>query len=179
MGTDENGNLRKAPEKRDDAISFDAERAEFFEALGHPTRTKMLQVLAQGQRSFSELKKQLGIESSGNLSFHLGKLDGLVKTNSDGNYTLTDNGKEAVLVIETSLRTENCKEEKQNRRHKLEVTPIAISIVWAVMMLVISFYLGGITTLGTEVLEVLIFGFIASLLIVTSIGQNRGLRTKF
>src|SRR5215472_6134006 len=83
---------------------FDERRAEFFEALGHPTRIRILQFLAEGEQSFSELKRKLEIDSSGNLSFHLGKLASLVKTNSDGNYALTDDGKEAVRVVETSVQ---------------------------------------------------------------------------
>lgn len=33
------------------------------------------------------------------MTFHLGKLDGLVKTTSEGNYALTDDGKEALRLI--------------------------------------------------------------------------------
>lgn len=78
---------------------FDKSRAELFEALGHPMRIRILHVLASGPMGFSELKRSLGIESSGHLQFHLGRLDGLVKLQPDGNYSLTDDGKEALLVV--------------------------------------------------------------------------------
>jgi hypothetical protein len=45
------------------------------------------------------LKKATGIESSGLLSFHLGKLTHLVSPNQQGAYELTDQGKEAVRMI--------------------------------------------------------------------------------
>jgi DNA-binding transcriptional ArsR family regulator len=77
---------------------FDLREAELFEALGHPARIGILQALNEGVLGFSELKKRIGIDSSGHLAFHLSKLGGLVSTNSDGKYYLTDRGKEALRV---------------------------------------------------------------------------------
>ncbi|MDA4124434.1 MAG: winged helix-turn-helix domain-containing protein [Thaumarchaeota archaeon] len=57
---------------------FDSARAELFEALGHPNRIRILQAMREGPLGFAELKRQVGIESSGHLTFHLGKLGGLV-----------------------------------------------------------------------------------------------------
>lgn len=42
--------------------------------------------------SFSELKRKLGIKSSGMLDFHLKELRGLIILNSEGKYTLTKEG---------------------------------------------------------------------------------------
>jgi DNA-binding transcriptional ArsR family regulator len=77
---------------------FDLREAELFEALGHPSRIGILQALNGGPLGFSELKKRIGIDSSGHLTFHLSKLDGLVNTNSEGKYCLTDRGREALRV---------------------------------------------------------------------------------
>ena len=85
---------------------FGSERAELFEALGHETRIRILQILSETPSGFSELKKRVNIESSGNLSFHLGKLGNLVRTDSNGDYLLTDDGREAVRVIDTSIQCE-------------------------------------------------------------------------
>lgn len=49
---------------------------------------------------FAELKREVGIESSGHLQFHLGKLTGLVTTNAEGSYALTDDGREAIRVLD-------------------------------------------------------------------------------
>jgi DNA-binding HxlR family transcriptional regulator len=78
---------------------FDSSRAELFEALGHPTRVKILRTLETKPMGFAELKREVGIESSGHLQFHLGKLNGLVSTNAEGSYILTDDGREAIRVL--------------------------------------------------------------------------------
>jgi DNA-binding transcriptional ArsR family regulator len=85
---------------------FNITRAELFESLGHPTRIQILQLLSQRPMTFSDLKKQLGIESSGHLSFHLGKLTHLVNTSSGGAYVLTEDGKEALRLMETIVKVE-------------------------------------------------------------------------
>jgi DNA-binding transcriptional ArsR family regulator len=77
--------------------------AELFEELGHPVRIKILQCLGEAQLSFSELKRKVGLESSGHLQFHLGKLDGLVRI-LGGDYALTDDGREALRLMETLKR---------------------------------------------------------------------------
>lgn len=82
----------------DDAV-FDASRAELFEALGHPTRIRILQALGETPLAFSELKRKTGVQSSGLLSFHLGKLNNLVAASKEGPYQLTDQGKEALRMV--------------------------------------------------------------------------------
>jgi DNA-binding beta-propeller fold protein YncE/DNA-binding HxlR family transcriptional regulator len=79
--------------------SFDSTRAEIFEALGHPMRIRILYALEGGPMGFSSLKKEVEIDSSGHLQFHLGKLHHMVKTNAEGSYALTDDGKEAIRVL--------------------------------------------------------------------------------
>ncbi|MDG6941232.1 MAG: winged helix-turn-helix transcriptional regulator, partial [Nitrososphaerota archaeon] len=81
---------------------FDASRAELFEALGHPARVQILRALERKPLGFAELKREVGIESSGHLQFHLRKLTGLVGTTSDGVYALTDEGREAIRVLNTT-----------------------------------------------------------------------------
>ena len=49
-----------------------------FEAISNPLRIKILKLLSKKSMSFSELKRYLGIRSSGKLDFHLKKLEGLV-----------------------------------------------------------------------------------------------------
>lgn len=78
---------------------FEAIRAEAFDVIGHPTRIRILQSLDKKSLTFSDLKRLVGIESSGHMSFHLGKLKDLVKTTPDGTYVLTDDGREALRII--------------------------------------------------------------------------------
>jgi len=79
-------------------------REEVFEAISHPLRIKILQLLADRPMSFSELKKALGVRSSGKLDFHLKKLGNLVTLNSEGKYTLTGEGYAALQAITTVRR---------------------------------------------------------------------------
>ncbi len=59
---------------------------------------RIIRLLAASPRSFSELKSALDIESSGQLQFHLGKLKGLVRTTDASDYSLTDEGREALRI---------------------------------------------------------------------------------
>jgi DNA-binding HxlR family transcriptional regulator len=83
---------------------FNSDNAELYETLAHPTRILILQTLADHPLRFAELKRLTNIESSGNLSFHLNKLGSLVKADPEGNYCLTDEGKEAIRVVEATER---------------------------------------------------------------------------
>jgi DNA-binding HxlR family transcriptional regulator len=71
--------------------------AELFEAISHPTRIRILKALEKQPSSFASLKRQLSIDSSGNLDYHLKKLGQLITVRQDGLYALTDAGKEALL----------------------------------------------------------------------------------
>jgi len=86
------------------ANEFNSDKAELYETLAHPTRILILQTLSDHPMGFSELKRATNIESSGNLSFHLNKLGPLVKPDSEGNYGLTDEGREAIRVVEATER---------------------------------------------------------------------------
>lgn len=73
--------------------------AELFDAIAHPVRIKILKILEKQPTSFASLKRQLGIESSGNLDYHLKKLGELLAVRENGLYGLTNAGKEALLSI--------------------------------------------------------------------------------
>ena len=98
-------------------IETDRQRAEVFDALGHPTRILILKVLSEGSLGFADLKKKVAIESSGHLQHHLTKLNGLIKTDEYGKYCLSDEGKDALLTVQTVENTSpsNAKE----KAHKL------------------------------------------------------------
>ncbi len=75
----------------------DKQRAEMFDALGHPTRIKILKVLSEGPLGFSDLKRSLSIDSGGHLNHHLDKLGDLIKKEEYGKYCISDKGKDALL----------------------------------------------------------------------------------
>ncbi len=82
-------------------VEEDRKRAEVFDALSHPTRIMLLKALSDEPLGFADLKKKLGIESSGHLQHHISKLGGLIKTDDYGKYTLSDQGKDALHSVDT------------------------------------------------------------------------------
>ena len=84
-----------------DQSDFNVGRAELFDAISHPVRIRILEALEGKDLGFSQLKKEIGVESGGRLAFHIAKLRYLVKTNSAGNYELTDDGREALWSAKT------------------------------------------------------------------------------
>ncbi len=75
--------------------------SDVFEAVSHPLRIKILKLLAKRPMRFSELKRELGIKSSGKLEFHLRKMNNLIALNGEGKYTLTKDGYAALQAIDT------------------------------------------------------------------------------
>ena len=61
-------------------------KAEFFKTLGHPARIRILELLAEGEHSVTELMPELGLESS-HLSQQLAVLRkaGMVVSRKQGN----------------------------------------------------------------------------------------------
>jgi DNA-binding HxlR family transcriptional regulator len=112
-------------------IEQDKQRAEVFDALGHPTRILILKVLSEGAVGFADLKKKTSIESSGHLQHHLTKLNGLIKTDEYGKYCLSDEGKDALLTVQT---VENASPEKQvkvkgHKHFRVGIKPVAFLLV--------------------------------------------------
>jgi len=73
---------------------------ELFEAVSHPIRIDIVQILAEQPLGFADLKRELKISSSGLLDFHLKKLDDLVTINKEGRYSLTEKGFAALTTVE-------------------------------------------------------------------------------
>ena len=114
--------------------SFNASKAEVFEALGHPTRIRLLQTLSEKPLPFSELKRAAGLESNGLLTFHLGKLSGLVRLNPEGAYALTDEGREALRIVEAS---KNQSQERPFQGPSIHVPHLKTVLAVFVVVLVI------------------------------------------
>jgi ArsR family transcriptional regulator len=70
---------------QDTTLPISTVKAELFKALGNPARIRALEVLAEGERTVSELQPLVGIESS-HLSQQLAVLrrTGLVSTRKEG-----------------------------------------------------------------------------------------------
>lgn len=124
----------------DEKIGFDSSRAELFEALGHPIRVKIIESLSKTPLSFSELKKRIGVESSGHLQFHLNKLNGLVETTSEGSYKLTDDGREALRIMGTMKETAETDIGHDSKNGILKFS-IAYSLIVFIVLIFLSLYL--------------------------------------
>jgi DNA-binding HxlR family transcriptional regulator len=108
-------------------IEEDRQRAEVFDALGHPTRIIILKALNERAMGFAELKKRVNIQSSGHLQHHLSKLDGLIETDGNGKYCLSDQGKDALLAVQTVENVAGLGVKKNERRS---------AILWAISGLI-------------------------------------------
>jgi hypothetical protein len=92
--------------------------------------------LANHPLRFAELKRLVNIESNGNLSFHLSKLGSLVKTDSEGSYCLTDEGKEAIRIVEATERVsqQTRPESRRLRSSRVGRRESAILLTLAVLL---------------------------------------------
>jgi len=84
-------------------------KAEFFKTLGHPARIRILELLAEGEHSVTELMPELGLESS-HLSQQLAVLRraGLVAARKQGNtviYSMTSQDMAELLQVARKVLT--------------------------------------------------------------------------
>jgi DNA-binding transcriptional ArsR family regulator len=112
---------------------FNRDRAELFEALGHPTRIRIVEALSESPLGFAALKRKMEIDSNGLLAFHLGKLGGLVKTSANGDYMLTDDGREALRIM--TLKNSIAPHAEKTR---YSITPVQIAVLLIAVGLVIA-----------------------------------------
>lgn len=127
------------------------ERAEVFDALGHPTRINILKQLSRGALSFADLKKTTGIGSSGHLQHHLTKLDGLIKADNYGNYCLSDAGNDALFVmqaIKADSRKGRLKSVSYGRKSRMLLTTIVVALT--VCLVVPTLYLSSVSITLTQ-----------------------------
>ena len=69
-----------------------------FASLRHPIRRKILRTLSAGPKSFSDMQRIFGIESS-HLTYHLESLGNLVSKTAEGKYALSSLGEAAVSMM--------------------------------------------------------------------------------
>ncbi|MEM3703245.1 MAG: winged helix-turn-helix domain-containing protein [Candidatus Bathyarchaeia archaeon] len=72
---------------------------DLFEAVSHPLRVEILKLLAKRPMRFADIKRELKIDSSGLLDFHLKRLNNLIGV-SEGLYVLNERGYAALQAVE-------------------------------------------------------------------------------
>ena len=92
-------------------------KAEFFRALGHPVRVRILQLLRDGEMTVGALQAELELDSSGT-SQHLAALrnQGLVSTRKDGTsvyYSVKDERTLMLLQLAKAIISSNLEENSQ------------------------------------------------------------------
>jgi len=127
------------------------QRAEVFDALAHPTRIRILKALQEEALSFADLKKRMGIESSGHLQHHLSKLGDLIKTDRHGRYCLSEQGKDALFTVQTVENTGGFGGERKKYHTSNAYGPKArtfwntIIVSLTIVSLIGGFYISNIT----------------------------------
>lgn len=92
-------------------------KGEFFRALGHPVRVRILQLLRDGEMSVGALQAELDLDSSGT-SQHLAALrkQGLVSSRRDGTsvyYSVKDERTLMLLELAKAIISSNLEENRQ------------------------------------------------------------------
>jgi DNA-binding transcriptional ArsR family regulator len=138
-------------------IDEDRKRAEVFDALSHPTRIMLLKALSEESLGFADLKKKLGIESSGHLQHHISKLSGLIKTDDYGKYTLSDQGKDALHSVDTVERVAGAKASENKKAHTsksntvLKATTVILAVLLALSLALAAFEYSNVLSLQSEI----------------------------
>lgn len=125
----------------------DQRRAEIFDALGHPTRISIIKALNEEPLGFADLKKEVGIDSSGHLQHHLNKLNGLIKTDEQGKYCLSNQGRDALLSVQIVERAAGSTSKngfgrshmKSSRRLKLISVFLAVALIFVSAVAVLEY----------------------------------------
>lgn len=92
-------------------------KADFFRALGHPARVRILELISEEERAVGDLQTELGIDSSGT-SQHLAALrrQGLVETRREGTtifYKLKDPRVTQLLTVAREILTSNLTQTRE------------------------------------------------------------------
>ncbi|BCU68952.1 ArsR/SmtB family transcription factor [Stygiolobus caldivivus] len=78
---------------------MESQNGDIFDAISHEIRRRIIQLVAERPRTFSELQRELELESAA-LAFHIKKLNGLIMKDEQGYYKLTQLGMKAYNVIQ-------------------------------------------------------------------------------
>lgn len=138
--------------------------SKIFVCLKHPIRRRILRILSDGPRSFSDLQKEFRIESS-HLSYHLDGLENLLYTTEDGKYALSHFGEAAFSMMKdveeprVTPYSGHIAVKKNPRRHfklgrfSVPLWPVAVLIVLMISSGVLGYYFWNTFTVPLEIKE--------------------------
>lgn len=105
-----------------------AEISDVYGVLAHKIRLKLLEILyREGYVSYSDLKDKLGLETTGQLNFHLKKLDRYLKKDKKS-YTLSEDGKLVMQILEVNKKLLEGQDIESVDTHKTEMNRVGVII---------------------------------------------------
>lgn len=116
---------------------------EAFALLGNETRMEIVQVLGKAAepQSFSEIRKEVGVDDPGQVNYHLNKLKEHFVNQSDGGYRLLEPGHRIIQAVFSGVVTGTSVQE---------VTPIDAPCPYCGRSVEISYREGRLVILCTE-----------------------------
>jgi len=101
---------------------------DLYNILGHPLRRKILLLLAKkGYMQYSDLLKELNIETTGQLNFHLTKLGNLI-TKDGKAYRLSEDGKTVIRIMELNEKILSGEEVESIETRATELSRVGVLI---------------------------------------------------
>ncbi|NOZ77492.1 MAG: helix-turn-helix transcriptional regulator [Euryarchaeota archaeon] len=95
-------------------MSEEPENGDIFQMLSHPYRKEIIRLVSRRPMMYTELMEGLGIES-GKLRFHLEKVRPLLQQDKHKKYVLSEQGKKALVFLESAERLEVPVERETDR----------------------------------------------------------------
>jgi DNA-binding transcriptional ArsR family regulator len=118
-----------------------------FAALKHPIRRKILRLLSEGPRSFTEMQNLSNVNSP-YLTYHLESLEDLISKTENGRYRLSNMGEGAVALMEKVEETPKAtpKYPLSSRRRRFWNMFQLSATVLAIVLILIGWHLTSLTT---------------------------------
>ncbi len=113
-------------------------------ALKHPLRRKILRMLYDKPRSFSEILEVLSIDS-GHLNYHIKSMGDIVTRTEDGKYTLSSVGLAAIELV-GKVEEQDKSTEARKRTRRISKLAIVFSVILAIALLSATVYAVTFTT---------------------------------
>jgi len=136
--------------------------AVLFEAISHPTRIKILFSLEKKAHGFADLKRKLGITSSGNLQHHISKLATLIRLDNSGDYILSDQGRDALVTIKSLRNVQNHQNNTNQYTTDRKITTFGAALSFYVVQMNMPFVFGNVDQLTpiTALISSLVFAVV-------------------
>jgi DNA-binding transcriptional ArsR family regulator len=122
-----------------------------FAALKHPIRRKILRVLSEGSRSFTDMQNSFNVNSPV-LTYHLEALRDLISRTEDGKYRLSATGEGAIALmerVEEAPKTTSRTVSPTGRRRVLSLFQLTTTIL-AITLLISGWYLASVSEIRTS-----------------------------